>query len=207
MKKLFNLILKLGRDQRSQDMVEYALVAGFIAVAGGAILPGISDNISIIFSKMGSLVSDAAGGSGSLSPSPSPSPSPVPSDRRYKRDVVPVSSTLDRVLKLEGVYYHWKRDEFPEMNFPDGQQIGLIAQDVERLFPEAVGTTEDEYKTLEYAQLVPVLIEAIKTQQQIIETQNVELRKMRSEGENLSRRLENLEKRIDVRTSDTDALH
>ena len=189
MKKLFNLILKLGRDKRSQDLVEYALLAGFIAVAAGAIFPRISGNISIIFSKMASVVSDAAGGAGSGSLSP------TPSDRRYKRDVVPVSSTLDRVLKLEGVYYQWKRDEFPEMNFPDGQQIGLIAQDVERLFPEVVGTTKDEYKTLEYAQLVPVLIEAIKTQQQIIETQNVELRKMRSEGENLSRRLENLEKR------------
>ena len=78
MKKLFNLILKLGRDQRSQDMVEYALLAGFIAVAAGALLPGVSDNISIIFSKMGSLVGDAAGGSGSLSPSPSPIPSPRP---------------------------------------------------------------------------------------------------------------------------------
>ena len=194
MKKLFNLILKLGRDKRSQDMVEYALLAGFLAVAAGAILPGISGNVSTIFSKMASLVSDAAGSSGSGQPS----------DRRYKRDIVPVSSTLDAVLKLEGVYYRWKRDEFPEMNFPDGQQIGLIAQDVERLFPEAVGTNEDGYKTLKYAQLVPVLIEAIKTQQQTIEIQNVELREMRSKEEDLSRRLENLEKRIDVRISDSD---
>jgi Flp pilus assembly pilin Flp len=41
-------------------MVEYALLAGFIAVAAGAILPGISDNISTIFSRMGSVVAAAA---------------------------------------------------------------------------------------------------------------------------------------------------
>ena len=42
-------------------MVEYALLAGFIAVAAGALLPPISDSISIIFSKMASIVANAAG--------------------------------------------------------------------------------------------------------------------------------------------------
>ena len=60
MNKLYSLILKLQRDERGQDMVEYALLAGFIAVAAGAILPGISASISAIFSKMASLVANAA---------------------------------------------------------------------------------------------------------------------------------------------------
>ena len=60
MNKLHSLILKLQRDERGQDMVEYALLAGFIAVAAGAILPGISSSISVIFSKMASLVANAA---------------------------------------------------------------------------------------------------------------------------------------------------
>ena len=60
MNKLYSLILKLARDERGQDMVEYALLAGFIAVAAGAILPGISDGISVIFSKMASVVNLAA---------------------------------------------------------------------------------------------------------------------------------------------------
>ncbi len=41
-------------------MVEYALLAGFIAVAAGALLPGIADGINVIFSKMRSLVNNAA---------------------------------------------------------------------------------------------------------------------------------------------------
>lgn len=60
MNKLNAFFLKIARDERAQDMVEYALLAGFIAVAAGAILPGISDNISIIFSRMGSVVAAAA---------------------------------------------------------------------------------------------------------------------------------------------------
>lgn len=59
-KKFTAFIAQLRDDETAQDMVEYALLAGFIAVAAGAVLPPIADGISIIFSKMGSLVSNAA---------------------------------------------------------------------------------------------------------------------------------------------------
>ena len=60
MRKLYSLLENLERDERAQDMVEYALLAGFVAVAAGALLPGIADGISVIFSKMRSLVNNAA---------------------------------------------------------------------------------------------------------------------------------------------------
>ncbi len=60
MNKLYALVLRLQSDERGQDMVEYALLAGFIAVAAGALLPGIANGISVIFSKMTSLVNNAA---------------------------------------------------------------------------------------------------------------------------------------------------
>ena len=60
MTKLYGLLKGLKRDERAQDMVEYALLAGFIAVAAGALLPGIAADISIIFSKMASIVANAA---------------------------------------------------------------------------------------------------------------------------------------------------
>ena len=59
-KKLYGFLENLKRDERAQDMVEYALLAGFIAVAAGALLPGIADGISTIFSKMASLINNAA---------------------------------------------------------------------------------------------------------------------------------------------------
>ncbi len=60
MTKLYFLFKSLGRDTRGQDLVEYALLAGFIAVAAGALLPGISGSISTIFSRMASVLSAAA---------------------------------------------------------------------------------------------------------------------------------------------------
>ena len=48
------------QDERGQDLVEYALLAGFVAVAAGALLPNLSTSISTIFSKMASVVTRAA---------------------------------------------------------------------------------------------------------------------------------------------------
>ena len=60
MLKLQMFLANLIKDRKGQDMVEYALLAGFIAVAAGALLPGISTSISTIFSRMASVVSAAA---------------------------------------------------------------------------------------------------------------------------------------------------
>jgi pilus assembly protein Flp/PilA len=57
-----NLILKLQiwKDTRGQDLIEYALMAGFVAVAAGAIMPGVATSISTIFSKIASVMSAAS---------------------------------------------------------------------------------------------------------------------------------------------------
>ena len=60
MERLYIFLSNLRRDERAQDMIEYALLAGFIAVAAGALLPGIAGGISVIFSKMSSLINNAA---------------------------------------------------------------------------------------------------------------------------------------------------
>ncbi len=53
-------ILVFVKDTKGQDLIEYALMAGFVAVAAGAIMPGISTDISTIFSKVSSSMSNAA---------------------------------------------------------------------------------------------------------------------------------------------------
>lgn len=59
--KNFALSLRILMDTRGQDLIEYALMAGFVAVAAGAIMPGVSTNISKIFSKIGSVMVNASG--------------------------------------------------------------------------------------------------------------------------------------------------
>ncbi len=58
--KNFILKLKILRDTRGQDLIEYALMAGFVAVAAGAIMPNVSSSISVIFSKIASVLTNAS---------------------------------------------------------------------------------------------------------------------------------------------------
>jgi pilus assembly protein Flp/PilA len=62
MKLAYNLVcaLKIWKDTRGQDLIEYALMAGFVAVAAGAIMPGVATSISTIFSTVASVMSGAA---------------------------------------------------------------------------------------------------------------------------------------------------
>lgn len=61
MKKITNLVwnLRMWKETRAQDLIEYALMAGFVAVAAGAIMPGVADQISVIFSKVSSSLAAA----------------------------------------------------------------------------------------------------------------------------------------------------
>jgi len=54
------LQLKVWKDRRGQDLIEYALMAGFVAVAAGAIMPGVATSISTIFSKIATVMTAAA---------------------------------------------------------------------------------------------------------------------------------------------------
>lgn len=85
------------------------------------------------------------------------------SDIRYKEDIAPLENVIEKILKVRGVSYKWKNDEFPEKHFNDRQQIGVIAQEVERQFPEVVDTNKDGFKSVNYPALVAPLIEAVKT--------------------------------------------
>ena len=51
---------QIWKDNKGQDLIEYALMAGFVAVAAGAIMPGVATSISTIFSKIASVMTNAA---------------------------------------------------------------------------------------------------------------------------------------------------
>lgn len=113
----------------------------------------------------------------------------VVSDERYKKEIQPLGSSLDNVMQLRGVSYSWKTEEYKGMGFKEGREIGLIAQEVEKVYPELVTTDGKGYKAVFYSKLVPVLIEAVKEQQQEIKEKDVRI-------ERLERALEIMEKRI-----------
>lgn len=87
------------------------------------------------------------------------------SDKRLKKDITKINDALEKVKWLNGVEFTWDIDKIlnsPFIGPKPGKDIGLIAQDVEKIFPEVVMEREDGYKAVDYSRLVPVLIEAIK---------------------------------------------
>ena len=91
------------------------------------------------------------------------------SDVRLKTGIAKIKDALNGVLALRGVTYAYDTAKYPEMRLSDGPQIGFIAQELEQVYPELVKTKENGFKAVNYAQLVPVLVEAIKEQQLLIE--------------------------------------
>jgi hypothetical protein len=102
----------------------------------------------------------------------------VTSDEKFKKNVVAVSKTLKELSNLNAVYYYWKTEEFPERKFTGRKQIGFMAQEVENSFPELVKQDIEGNRAIDYSKFTPILVEAIKEQQIIIDTQKDEINEL-----------------------------
>jgi hypothetical protein len=97
------------------------------------------------------------------------------SDARYKENIKPIDNALDKLMQLNGYEYNWK----PELKKDTAVQIGLIAQNVEKVFPQLVTTNQEGMKSVAYQNLVAVLIESVKEQQQQISKQQEEINELK----------------------------
>jgi hypothetical protein len=118
------------------------------------------------------------------------------SDERLKKDVAIIEEPLAKILAMRGVTYNWKIDEFPEKQLEEGKQYGLIAQELEKVLPELVDTDSQGWKSIEYSHLVPVLIEALKEQQKIIDAQGGEINSLKAEASDDKAAITNLLNRV-----------
>ena len=104
-----------------------------------------------------------------------------------------MKGSLDKVLKMNGVYYNWKRSAYPGFDFPDEQQIGFIAQDMAGILPQVVSYDTEGYASVDYSRITTVVVEAIKEQQCLIQKLEKELELKNKQITNLSERLSALE--------------
>ncbi len=94
------------------------------------------------------------------------------SDGRYKKNITCVSNALDKVKSLQAVTYNWDLEKTARegMTMDDRTYFGFIAQEVQKVMPEAVQEAPgDNLLRIDYAQITPVLVEAVKEQQKKIE--------------------------------------
>ena len=96
------------------------------------------------------------------------------SDATLKENVSNLTNALDKVQQIRGVEFDWKQEYIDAKGGEDDyflrkHDVGVIAQEVEAVLPEVVGTREDGVKAVKYDRLTALLIEAIKDQQSQIE--------------------------------------
>ena len=97
------------------------------------------------------------------------------SDVRFKQHIRPLGGALAAVLALRGVRYQWNALGVQHGGMAGAEQVGVLAQELEKVYPELVSTDAQGYKAVNYAQLTPVLLEAIKelkTENDAIKAQN-----------------------------------
>lgn len=123
------------------------------------------------------------------------------SDKKLKKNINSISDPIELIRGINGVTYNFRSDEFEEMNLPESMQYGVIAQDLQKVMPEAVQMAkdprgEDSHLAVNYTMLIPVLTEAIKVQDEMLLEQNVLIQEQQITIENLEQRLIRLEKLI-----------
>jgi len=96
------------------------------------------------------------------------------SDVRLKKDISALQNPLQKLIQLNGYTYHWKNE-----NDDNRLQTGVLAQEVQKLFPELVAENKEGILAVNYSGLIPVIIESIKEQQKIIEKQQKQIDELR----------------------------
>ncbi len=86
------------------------------------------------------------------------------SDIRFKENIKPIENALDKISNISGNTYDWKTENKAEHGY-EGNDVGVIAQEIEEVLPQLVQTRENGYKAVKYDKLVALLIEGIKEQQ------------------------------------------
>ena len=116
------------------------------------------------------------------------------SDRKLKNDIKPLNDALSIINQLKPSVYTFKINEYKQMNLPEGLQYGLIADEVQQVLPGAVKkavqpaeyknhdekkgakiSDEVEFNAVNYTEIIPILIGAVKEQQRIIEGMKKEI--------------------------------
>ncbi|MBC7532047.1 MAG: tail fiber domain-containing protein [Oligoflexus sp.] len=94
------------------------------------------------------------------------------SDVRYKKDIKSLAHSLAKILAIRGVSYKW----INEKQYGSETQLGVIAQEIEKIVPEVVTTGSDGVKRVKYTDLIPLIIEAMQEQ-------NTEFEKLKADSE------------------------
>jgi len=116
------------------------------------------------------------------------------SDEKFKQNIQPLTQVISKIMRLECKQFEFTTNpDYHHLNLASGKQYGLIAQELEKVFPELVvdvihpPADEDDgkrgepihYKGINYVELIPILLQAIKEQQQSIDSLKIEISRLK----------------------------
>ena len=111
-----------------------------------------------------------------------------------KDNKIIISGSLDKLKLLNGYEFDWIPMKGIHEN--EGHDIGIIAQEVEKVVPEVVKQQSNGYLTVDYAKLVPILVGALQEHDQTITSLNAQLKNLQKENEDMKADLKAIKERL-----------
>jgi len=102
------------------------------------------------------------------------------SDIRLKENITPIPNAIEKIRKISGNTYDW-RAELKDVHGYEGNDVGVIAQEVEAVLPQLVQDRDNGYKAVKYDKIVALLIEGIKEQQQHIDNLTIQVEELKKQ--------------------------
>ncbi len=119
------------------------------------------------------------------------------SDERLKRGVASIPDALNKLTSLDGVYYYWRKNEFPEMKLSSRREMGIIAQEVEKIFPEAIFKDKKGFRSVAYSMLIAPIIESIKALKEMVFGHEEKIKRLELENQKKEKKIKELEDRLE----------
>jgi hypothetical protein len=121
------------------------------------------------------------------------------SDRRLKKNIKPIANVAEKLSQLTPKSYQWRADEFPQRQYGEQVEVGVIAQEVEKLFPELVEIDEDGFYRVRFQQLPFYLLKGFSEQYREVSSLKKKVDTLEAENQELKHRLEAIEKALQIR--------
>lgn len=102
------------------------------------------------------------------------------SDARYKKSIKEISNVSDKLFSISSKSYEFRKDEFKEKRFDDKLHFGFIAQEIEKVYPNLVNKDNKGYYAVNYIEFIPLLLQALKEEDQKINLLQNELNELKS---------------------------
>ena len=109
------------------------------------------------------------------------------SDARVKKNFLTIDNALDKINQLNPVSYEFDQEENPDLNLPDNRHMGLLAQEVQSVFPQlvSISETEEEIMSLNYMELIPALVKSIQELDEKLNEKDAQIEAMQKQIDKL----------------------